>query len=400
MRSVVAGDEQRVSELLAAGAAPCSVSGDAYTALHYAALTGRTEIAKLLCAAPGGAASLALCDKYGNTPLSLAVWQGGGSEGLVAALLEADASGATFDTQNMRGSTALACASENGYEGAVRLLLAHGARQELQNEDGHSALHLAAIKSHVGVAKLLCAAPGAAAALALRNKIGDTPLALAVVDGGGNEALLAALLEADASGVTFDAQNTRGESALSWASYKGCEGAVRLLLARGARQELQNEYGSTALHNAARKGHVGIAKLLCAAPGATAALALRTKDGNATPLLLATSLGGGCEGLVAALLEADAAGMTVNVQDKFGGSALMWASKEGYEGAVRLLLARGARQELQNEDGHSALHLAAIKSHVGVVKLLCAAPGAAAALALRNKIGDTPLDACCRGRWW
>jgi ankyrin repeat protein len=59
---------------------------------------------------------------------------------------------------------------------------------------------------------------------------------------------------------------------------------------------------------------------------------------------------------------------------------------------VRLLLARGARHELQNKDGDSALHLAASNGHVGVVTLLCAAPGAAAALALRDEDGDTALD--------
>ena len=301
MRSVVAGDEQRVSELLATGAAPCSVSGDAYTALHYAALTGRAEIAKLLCAAPGGAAALALCDKYGNTPLSLAASRGGGGEGLVAALLEAVTADALVNLQNMRGSTALACASENGYEGAVRLLLAHGARQELQNEDGHTALHLAVSSRHADIVRLLCAAPGAAAALALRDKWGRTPLMLAASrHDGHNECLVEALLEEDAAGATVDAQDEEGRSALMWASNRGHEDALRLLLARGARQELQDEDGRAALHFAAGKGRADIVRLLCAAPGAASALTLRDKAGS-TPLALAVSRGhSDCEAVMRA----------------------------------------------------------------------------------------------------
>jgi ankyrin repeat protein len=70
----------------------------------------------------------------------------------------------------------------------------------------------------------------------------------------------------------------------------------------------------------------------------------------------------------------------------------MWASYKGHEGVVRLLLARGARQDLQDSSGNAALHDALyLGDCASVVALLCAAPGAAAALALRNQNGDTPL---------
>jgi ankyrin repeat protein len=69
----------------------------------------------------------------------------------------------------------------------------------------------------------------------------------------------------------------------------------------------------------------------------------------------------------------------------------MSASFKGHEGVVRLLLARGARQELQNSYGWTALHAAVVNDHPGVVALLCAAPAAAAALALRSKTDRTPL---------
>jgi ankyrin repeat protein len=69
----------------------------------------------------------------------------------------------------------------------------------------------------------------------------------------------------------------------------------------------------------------------------------------------------------------------------------MGASYIGHEGIVRLLFARGARLDLQSSGGWTALHLALVYGHAGTIALLCAAPGAAAALALRDDEGKTPL---------
>jgi hypothetical protein len=69
---------------------------------------------------------------------------------------------------------------------------------------------------------------------------------------------------------------------------------------------------------------------------------------------------------------------------------LMEASCFGREGAVRLLLARGARQGLEAGAFWSALRLAVQFDSAAAVALLCAAPGAAAALALR-RAGVSPL---------
>ncbi len=391
----VNGHEDAVRLLLARGARQELQTENGDTALHLAAWKGHAAVVEQLCAAPGAAAAVALRTKSGRTPLDLAIFEGGGGERLVAALLAADVADAAVDTQNDGGMTALMWASGDGREGAVRLLLARGARQELQSEDGMTALHCAAWKGHAGVIEQLCAAPGAAAAVALRTSRGTTPLALAVSHGNCSERLVAALLAADAAGATVDAQGSKGQTALIFASFNGNEGAVRLLLARGARQELQNEHDQTSLHCASQEGHAGVVELLCAAPGAAAAIALRDKDGD-TPLALAVEHGGGGERLVAALLAVDVAGATVDAQDNNGNSALILASYKGHEGAVRLLLARGARQELLDKNGATALHVAAKKGHAGVVEQLCAATGAAAAIALRNKNGDTPLALAVR----
>ena len=165
----------------------------------------------------------------------------------------------------------------------------------------------------------------------------------------GDARSVAALLEADTAGVTVNALDRDGRTPLFLASRRSKD-AVRALLARGARQDLRRDNGSSALHQAAHSGEASVIELLCAAPGAE-----------------------------------------VDAQDSNGYTPLMIASLDDHSDAVRALLARGARQDLQDCIGWTALHSAARRGHAGVAELLCAGPGAAAALALRDRDGCTPL---------
>ena len=77
------------------------------------------------------------------------------------------------------------------------------------------------------------------------------------------------------------------------ASLRGCESVVRMLPSRGAKQELQCNSGYTALHYALLDNCPAVVALLCAAPGAAAALALKTDaaHGSRTPLAMAIHRG-------------------------------------------------------------------------------------------------------------
>ena len=149
-----------------------------------------------------------------------------------------------------------------------------------------------------------------------------------------------------------------GSTQLMRAAYLNHLPRVLQLIQLGAPLDLIDEsFGWSALHWACELGHEHVAKAL---------------------------LGGKYEGR----------GATIDVRTKSGQTPIMRASWSGHESVVRLLLSRGAKQELQEVDGYTALHEAVSGDHPAVVALLCAAPGAAAALALKTSAADgghTPL---------
>jgi ankyrin repeat protein len=150
MRAALEGNARRARQLVELGAplGLADASRRHYTALHWAAVDGFEDVAEVL-----------LDGKY------------------------AGHGGAAIDARGRDGWTPLMCAASFGRAGAVHLLLARGARQELQTERGFTALHLAVSRDHVGLVEMLSDGPGAARALAQRNRDGHTPLGYAVAYG-------------------------------------------------------------------------------------------------------------------------------------------------------------------------------------------------------------------------
>ena len=111
----------------------------------------------------------------------------------------------------------------------------------------------------------------------------------------GHEHVAKALLDGkyEGRGATVDVRDKPGWTALMSASYRGHESVVRLLLSRGAKQELKSDIGDTALHYAVSNDRPAVVALLCAAPGAASALALKTSAGigGRTPLAMAIDYG-------------------------------------------------------------------------------------------------------------
>ena len=314
--------------------------------MRAAAHSDERGVRQLLAA---GAPLLGCVDSIGRGALHYAAWRGDARA--VAALLAADAEGSTVNAQNRFGSSPLILASWNGHEDAAGALLARGALLETRGVHGMTALHWAARNGHAGVAALLCRAARSGLAAAMKDDGGNTPLLLAVANGGGGEGLVAALLAADAAGATVDAR----------------DGAGNTVSERG----------------------VGVGgAYACACARARAQLACATAR-NSRARLRATRVRDCAR---ANACDSHAARCAHSHDVRHRSQPLMWASRNGCERAVHLLLARGARQELRGQYKRTALHTAAANAHAGVVAQLCAAEGAGAVVAMCNFSGDTPLS--------
>lgn len=118
---------------------------DGMTALHWAAHRDDLETARLLAGA-----SVAVTNRFGVTPLSLACQNG--STAMVELLLER---GADPNTLVRGGETVLMTAARTGQPGPVKALLARGAKVDAKERRGQTALMWAAADGHAAVVELL-----------------------------------------------------------------------------------------------------------------------------------------------------------------------------------------------------------------------------------------------------
>ena len=142
---------------------------------------------------------------------------------------------------------------------------------------------------------------------------------------GGEPALVLAIREGSTAvvqdllahpGTDLERKAVNGNTALMMAAFKRDGDTVRALLDKGAKV---NQPGWTALHYAAASGDAAIAQLLIERGGKLDALSPRP-SGAVTPLMM--------------------------------------AAREGQDGIVRLLLAKGANAGLKNTEGFTAAQLA------------------------------------------
>ena len=160
--------------------------------------------------------------------------------------------------ETLEGTTQLMRAAHLNNLPRVLQLIQLGALLDLVDEsDGWSALHWACDQGHEQVAK-------------------------ALLDG-----------KHEGRGTTVNLLTKSGLTPIMRASQEGHESVVRLLLSRGAKQELQDYEDFTALHWAVDGDQPGVVALLCVAPGAAAALALKAiaSFGSRTPLAMAIHRG-------------------------------------------------------------------------------------------------------------
>ena len=246
-------------------------------------------------------ADVGLFDKAGNTALALAIEK---EDLKIAALLSLHRAaeqgdieavrrhldrGATVDSQDEKGWTALMFASAWGHKELASVLLSDGGAKVNLQSKGSSA-HCV---------------PGAKSSSALQHRrigMGPSPSssgnsALMLASFFGRSDVAALLLD---RGARIDLRDKHDETALMWAARWGHVEVVRLLLARGAECNLQNVHGETALMWASSEGHEAAVSLLLEC-GASVSLANRIA--NETALMMAVSRG---HARVSALLQSAA----------------------------------------------------------------------------------------------
>ncbi len=147
--AAMAGDSDRVRELLLVGSDVNQAQGDGMTALHWAALSRDTEMAEMLLYA--GATVAASTRLQGYTPLFLSSQLGDAP--MMELLLKA---GADANAASASGAVPLMVAAAAGQPGAVSTLIAHGADVDAKESGrGQTALMFAAANGRSEVIDVL-----------------------------------------------------------------------------------------------------------------------------------------------------------------------------------------------------------------------------------------------------
>ncbi|KAF4448623.1 transcription factor Zn, C2H2 [Fusarium austroafricanum] len=156
------------------------------------------------------------------------------------------------------------------------------------------------------------------------------------------------------------------DSALAWASSKGYEGTVKLLLENGTRVDAAYQVnGRTPLSWAASGGHEDVVEYLI-----DAGSDIDSADARFGRTSLNWAALRNQAGVVRLLLQS---GAQVDAVDKSHRTPLSWASEKGHAAVVDLLLKSGAEIEARDpRHEQTPLSLAAAKGHENVVQLLLA----------------------------
>ncbi len=253
--AIQAGNMEAVRVLLAAPGIDinyCDSQG--HPPIYYAAALGNMECVRHLLAMPGitvpaNAVDIAEQNKHHEIAALLRA-------GKDYAMNTLSAQGITPDTY----SIALLAAATAGDTARLQLLLTAGATAETLDSNGRSALFLAVDKNHVDCVRLLLTAPGTDVNTPNVNNI--TPLWVSAIS--GHTECMRLLLTVPEINVNHADED--GETALYWAAQQGHKDCVRMLLAvPGINVNCATNSGATPLQRATANGHRECANMLRAA---------------------------------------------------------------------------------------------------------------------------------------
>ncbi len=181
------------------------------------------------------------------------------AKGDAAAVVQALAAGATVDARDAGGRTALLLATHGDHLEAARVLVAAGADVNAKDAISDSPYLYAGAEGRDAILRLTLAN---GADLRSVNRYGGTALIPAAHH--GHVATVRILLE---TAIDIDHVNRLGWTALLEAVILGDGGAahteiVRLLVDKGARNDIADRDGITPLEHARRRGYEAIARII------------------------------------------------------------------------------------------------------------------------------------------
>ncbi len=327
------------------------LNGD--TALIGAAINGHTVIVTDLLAEDGIDVNAA--NKAGETALISAVNKGDLT--IVTALLE-DKVGINVNAANKAGETALISAVNKGYLTIVTALLEDkvGINVDAANKAGDTALISAVNKGEIKIVTALLVKVGIDINAA--NKAGDTALISAV--NKGEIKIVTALLAK--VGIAVNAANRAGDTALILAANLGRTAIVKALLPRLTLEEITYE----------NFDHFNAAK--CARSHAHPEIAALIEARVEALRFIEAAKSGGDAGLLSVKWYIQQNGNAINVADKFGKTALIWAASIGHIDIVTTLLSRLTLEEITKEhnDHRTAAQEAESNGHPDIAALIVA----------------------------
>jgi len=285
-------------------------------------------------------------DKFGNTPLHHAAWNGE-----VEAMKWLIDQGAEVNINNYSQWSPLHWGTRNGQLSGINLLLEYDAEVNTAGHLEQTALHLAAKYEYKKIISRLLEAkadPNATDAL------GQTPMHIAALD--GFTSIVIDLLE---NGGDVDAKSEWGATPLSAAAARGRTSTVTALLVRGAQVDPKTNAGWTPLFSSVVGKFNASSKLL---RDSGADIHVKTKTSNTLQHAAASS---GMDEFALYLIEA---GLDINAEDAGGQTPLDHAIGNQWKKTTELLQANGGKVGSKH-----TLHHAALKGDLAEVKRLASA---------------------------